>query len=108
MIFKKRNIKDHELHPRRIGQLRERIQQLTRHSTIQGHVDEGLVSPFVKAQNTVNSEFHVYIADERTILDQTLLLGGFEGHEIQATVRVAPEYLDIQAVNLVTWNMDVV
>ncbi|PYI33526.1 hypothetical protein BP00DRAFT_455423 [Aspergillus indologenus CBS 114.80] len=91
-------------------------------ATSDGHVDDGFVSPFVgmtlpevvrfvteTARDTVINPYSVFIADERTVADQTVLVVGIhdETREIEATVRMVPELLDLLAANLVIANTDI-
>ncbi|PYI13011.1 hypothetical protein BO99DRAFT_438621 [Aspergillus violaceofuscus CBS 115571] len=77
-------------------------------ATSDGHVDDGFVSPFT-ARDTVINPYSVFIADERTVVDQTVLVVGIhdETREIEATVRMVPELLDLLAANLVIANTNI-
>ncbi|PYH81000.1 hypothetical protein BO82DRAFT_365448 [Aspergillus uvarum CBS 121591] len=101
---------------------RDRLLQLDCDSaTSDGHVDDGFVSPFVgmtlaqvvcfvseTARDTVVNPYSVFMADECTLADQIILVVGIhdETREIEATVRMVPELLDLLAANLVIANTD--
>ncbi|RAH79257.1 hypothetical protein BO86DRAFT_402093 [Aspergillus japonicus CBS 114.51] len=61
------------------------------------------------ARDTVINPYSVFIADERTVVDQTVLVVGIhdETREIEATVRMVPELLDLLAANLVIANTNI-
>ncbi|RAH68508.1 uncharacterized protein BO66DRAFT_440121 [Aspergillus aculeatinus CBS 121060] len=102
---------------------RDRLLQLDYDSaTSDGHVADGFISPFVgmglpevvrfvteTARDTVVNPYSVFIADERTAADQTVLVVGIhdQTREVEATVRMVPELLDLLAANLVIANTDI-